>query len=142
MDRVRSGVHFTDLRTVLSQRGEQGNLETHYNSCDGPPLELHDAISDCTAICGVLSGKSVTYDELRSRAVSLESVLQKRNKSSHPLLIGKLVTPKVAEKIGFITRVNYLKFSEEELIRFLKTKGVTKKSITLCVKKWRDVLGK
>lgn len=81
MDRVRSRVHFTDLRTVLSQRGEQGNLESHYNSCDGPPLELHDAISDCTAICLVLNGKAVSYDELRGRAVSLESVLQKKIKA-------------------------------------------------------------
>ena len=72
----------------------------------------------------------------------MESILQKR---THPLLKAKLVTGTVAEKIGMITCADYMKFSDEELIRFLKSHNVGKYSITICVKKrnkYIEMLGK
>ena len=137
MVKVRTVTYSADLRSIV---GRKGKLEFHYNSCQGPPIQLHDALADCMAVCHILKSKNVSYEQLKKTAVSIESIVQKL---AHPLLKAKLVTPIVAEKIGAITCADYFKLSEDELIRFLETNGVSKSSINACVKerlKYKDLL--
>ena len=139
MVKVRTATYSADLRS-RSIVGLKGNLEFHYNSCKGPPIQLHDALADCMAVCHILKSKTVSYDQLKKTAASIESIVQKL---AHPLLKAKFVTPFVAVKIGAITCADYFKLSEYELIGFLETKGVPKSSIDARVKerlKYKDLL--
>ena len=133
LGRVRSRVHCADLRNILGNQGFQGTLETNYTACNGPPLELHDALSDCTAVIHIMQTRAISRDQVMRAAVSMRSVLPE----THPLILARLMTVNTTEKIGSITCEDYLRFSEKELVRFLKSKKVQKMAIINCLKRRR-----
>ena len=75
VDRVRSSVCCADFRTILQQQGIRGRLGALYSSSNGPPLELHDAVSDVSAIIHIMGSLKVSLDRLQSAGVSIKKYL-------------------------------------------------------------------
>ena len=131
MERIKC-VEFSDVRKILNSRGIYGNLLTHYYTCNGPALTLHDAITDCEALCHVIRSRGITRDRLTSETVTMETVLGQTN----VFVIENLMTAKTAEKVGTsISLSDYLTLSEDDLFELLKSLKVHISAIRSCIKK-------
>ncbi|KAL5270752.1 hypothetical protein ACHWQZ_G001432 [Mnemiopsis leidyi] len=137
MEKVKGGVMFSDVWKILKSRGISGNLTTIYRMSNGPELRLHEAMSDCQALCHVIKSRGITRDTLRNYAISMETVLSESNLFA----IEKLMTPNTAHKVGTsISYSEYLRMPEEELVKVLKSLKVHLSAIRSCVRK-RTVYG-
>ena len=132
LERVKCGVQFSDVRTILNMRGIYGTLETNYYMSNGPDLTLHDAITDCDALCHVIKSRGITRDRLMVETVTMETVLGQTN----VFVIENLMTAKTADKVSSsISLSDYLSLSEDELFELLKSLKVHISAIRSCIKK-------
>ena len=131
--------------------GCTGSLQQQYQKCviTGLPvspnifstsaeiLNFHDAIDDSRALMQIILSNEFTFDMFLENCHSLQSVL---NRKSNPLLKAKLVTELVAQQVPNLSCNEYLNMSEDDLIRYLKSHGLLKVSISACIKKRRTFL--